>query len=108
MFFLVNSFLRATGILKQSYAEVIVILMKDSDYFIDEVIIDEVVSYVSLDSLISYGAESTNSTFSKKCVSEFWKRVPNIEDKKEFTNNVIFRRIRLKNVLNIKKKGDVK
>jgi hypothetical protein len=106
MFFLIKSFKTTNKILKESYATVIVILMKDKDYFIDEEIIEEIVKIVSLDDLISYGAESRNAIFSMKCVSEFWNRAPSIEDKNELISKAGLKRKGLKKIFNIKRKGD--
>lgn len=108
MFFLVNSFLGTYGMLKEAYAEVIVMLMKDIDYLIDEVVIDDIVKYVSLDVLSSYGTESRNSLFANKCVSEFWNRAHDIEDKNELNNKSGVKKRSLRNIFDKKRKGDIK
>ena len=108
MFILVNRFIRVNGILKESYAEVITTLMKESNYLIDENIIDEILIYVTLDTLIYYGAESKNNIFSQRCVSEFWNRASNIEDKGELKSKVGIKKRSLKDIFKRKRKGDIK
>ena len=106
MFILVNKFLRSSGILKESYAEVITMLMKENDYLIDNSIIDPILSYISLDTLIYYGAESRNNIFSERCVSEFWNRASYIEDNGELKNKSGIKKRCLKDIFKRKRKGD--
>ena len=83
MFFLVNKFIGSKKILKEAYAEVIVIVMKDIDYYIDDFIMNEIVKLTSLDMLMHYGMESSSLEFREKCKKEFWDRAKEIEDKVE-------------------------
>ena len=83
MFFLINKFRSSQKILKEAYAELIMIFMKDNNYCIDDIIIDEIISLVSLDTLIYYGAESKSIKFRDRCKEEFWSRAILIEDKME-------------------------
>lgn len=105
MFAFINKFNSSMGIIKEAYAEVIVILMGGNDYYIDDILIDEVLKYVSLDTLMNYGAKSSSSYFSERCIDEFWKVAFQIEDKKELYNKVGFSR-RLCRSINRKWKGD--
>ena len=52
---------------------------------------NEILNLVSLDTLICYGAESSNVNFSNKCKEEFWKRGVLIEDKFELNKKRKFR-----------------
>ena len=96
MFFLINKFRNSTKILKEAYAEIITMSMKDNFYNLGDNIINEVVSLVSLDTLIYYGAESRMIQFSKKCKEEFWNRAILIEDKNELRRKNSKKRIRKK------------
>ncbi len=102
MFFLINSFRNTKKILKEAYAEVIVIKMKNNDYCIDDNLIDEILNLTSLDTLMLYGADSISNNFSRKCISEFWRRGMQIEDKIELGIKGKKKRF----CLSRKKKGD--
>ena len=83
MFFLLNKFLSSDMILKEAYADVIMIYMKENEYCIKDSIIDEILRYASLDALMYYGADSNSIEFSMKCKEEFDNRAKLIEDKVE-------------------------
>ena len=83
MFVLVNSFRFATGILREAYAEAIAIRMTECNYSIDDITLNDIVSLLSLDALMYYGAESLSENFREKSIQEFWKRAIFIEDKNE-------------------------
>ena len=83
MLFLVNKFISSKTLLKEAYADVILMIMKDNDYYIDDAIVNEILSYASLDSLMYYGADSLNYEFNIKCKEEFYRRGREIEDKIE-------------------------
>ena len=83
MLFLVNKFISSKMLLKEAYADVILMIMKDNDYYIDDAIVNEILSYASLDSLMYYGADSLNYEFNIKCKEEFYRRGREIEDKIE-------------------------
>lgn len=74
MFFLINSFKSSKKILKEAYAEVIVIKMKDCEYVLDDNTLNEILSLTSLDTLMLYGADAKSYEFRNKCILEFWKR----------------------------------
>jgi len=103
MFFLINSFTISRKILKEAYAEVIVMRMRDCNYSIDDSILNEILSLTSLDTLMLYGAESESRSFSHKCILEFWKRGMEIEDKFELNKKGNVKRF---NLIMKKKKGD--
>lgn len=105
MFIFINKFNSSMGIIKEVYAEVIVILMKDNDYYIDDMLTDEVLKYVSLDTMMDYGAKSFSSYFRERCIDEFWKVAVQIEDKKELYKKVTFSK-RLCRSIKRKLKGD--
>ena len=81
MFFLLNKFLSSDKILKEAYADAIMIYMKGNEYYIKDSIVDEVLRYASLDALMYYGADSNSLEFSMRCKEEFDNRAKVIEDK---------------------------
>ena len=84
MFYLINKFKLSNGILKESYADIILMYMKDNDYLIDDGMVDEILSFASFEGLVNYGIDSPSFEFSMKCKEEFDNRVKIIEDKIEF------------------------
>ena len=106
MFFLINKFLCSDKILREVYAEVIIMKMKDNEYYIDEAVLDEILKLVSLDTLMNYGAESSSLDFSMKCKEEFWMRAKEIEDKVELNRKRNLDKGKLRNLFNVKKKGE--
>lgn len=82
--FLVNKFIASTNLLKEAYADTILIRMKGNDFYIDSTIVDEIISYASLDILMYYGADSNSYEFNIKCKEEFYRRGREFEDKIEF------------------------
>lgn len=83
LFYLFSKFQKQSGILREIYADVIVIRMQNDLSFIDSVLIDEVLKNASYEALICYGANSLSLEFSKRCKDEFYSRGILIEDKVE-------------------------
>ena len=98
MFFLINMFIKSDNILKEAYADTIMMYMKGYNYYIDGDIITEILKYASLDALMYYGADSDSIEFSNRCKEEFDNRAKLIEDKMELNK----KRKRRK----LKRKGD--
>lgn len=102
IFYLIHKFRLSTGILKESYADVILMNMKGNDYYIDDEILNQILKYASFEGLVNYGIDSSSLEFSMKCKEEFDNRVKIIEDKIEFfrkrnldegnERNIIFRK----------------
>ena len=104
MFYLINKFMYSkTELLKNVYADVILMKMKDNDYSLDEEIVNELLMYASLDTLMYYGTETLSYEFNNKCKDEFWKRAYEIENKIELKNK---QNLDKKLILGLKKKGD--
>jgi len=103
MFSLLVRFKKSILILKESYADVILINMKDNDYYIDDGIVDEILKLASYDALICYGADSASYEFNIKCKDEFYRRGYEIEDKIEFQRKAALDKS-LKRKINIKRK----
>ena len=100
MFFLINKFKVSDGILKEVYAEIITMKMKDNSYDIEDIIVDEVLKLASLDALVYYGADSHSLDFRKRCKEEFDNRAREIEDKIELNKKKNLGKVKLK------RKGD--
>lgn len=83
MFYLINKFICSKLILKEVYADLILINMKDNDYRIPIEIQDEILKYASLDAIMCYGADSKIYEFNIKCKEEFYQRGLILEDKIE-------------------------
>ena len=105
MFSLLVRFKNSRLILKEAYADVILINMKDNDYYIDDKIIDEILKLASFDALICYGADSSSYEFNVKCKDEFYRRGYEIEDKIELQKKVSLGKSLIKKI-NRKRKGD--
>ena len=104
MFYLINKFMYSkTELLKRLYADVILMKMKDNDYYLNDSIVSELLIYASLDTLIYYGTETLSYEFNNKCKEELWKRAYEIENKIELRNK---QNLDKKLVLSLKKKGD--
>ena len=76
-----------------------------SIYSLDEEIVNELLMYASLDTLMYYGTETLSYEFNNKCKEEFWKRAYEIENKIELKNK---QNLDKKLILSLKKKGDKK
>lgn len=107
MFRLVNAFRLCNGILKEAYADVILMNMKGNYYYIDNTIVDEILAYASYDALMYYGADSKSYEFNLKCKEEFYKRGDEIEDKIELQRKKTLGKKLMINFCD-KKKGDRK
>lgn len=107
MFYLINKFRNSQMILKEVYADVILMKMKDNDYLIEEDLVDEILKNASYDALMCYGADSKIYEFNIKCKEEFYRRGYEIEDKIELQRK---RNQEKKKIfkLGYKKKGDKK
>ena len=103
MFSLLVRFKRSNLILKEAYADVILINMKGNDYYIDNLIVDEILKIASFEALICYGADSNSYEFNIKCKDEFYRRGYEIEDKIEFQRKVALGRS-LKKKMSLKRK----
>ena len=87
MFYLMNKFISTkTELLKEAYADVILMKMKDDDYSFNDEFIYELLMYASLDGLVYYGMETLSCEFNHKCMAEFWRRAIEIENKMELKN----------------------
>lgn len=104
MFYLMNKFISTkTELLKEAYADVILIKMKDNDYCFNDEFVSELLTYASLDGLVYYGMETLSSEFNYKCMEEFWRRAIEIENKMELKSK---QNLDKKLILRLKKKGD--
>ena len=103
MFSLLVRFKRSNLILKEAYADVILINMRGNDYYIDNLIVDEILKIASFEALICYGADSNSYEFNIKCKDEFYRRGYEIEDKIEFQRKVALGRS-LKKKMSLKRK----
>ena len=104
MFYLMNKFISTkTELLKEAYADVILMKMKDDDYSFNDEFIYELLMYASLDGLVYYGTETLSYEFNNKCMEEFWRRAIEIENKIELKNK---QNLDKKLILSLKKKGD--
>ena len=99
MFYLINKFIGSKKILKEVYAEVIVILMKNSEYYIDDIVMNQIIKLASLDTLAYYGMESCSLRFSLCCKEEFWNRAKDLEDKVELNNKKSLGKIKKRKVI---------
>ena len=106
MFFLINKFIGSERILKEAYADTIMMGMKNNKYHIQENIVDEILKYASLNALMYYGADSSWLEFSEKCKKEFDNRAKLIEDKVELNKKKNMGKVRVRKILI--KKGKVK
>ena len=100
MFYLINKYRNSKMILKEAYAKVIIMKLREDDYYIDDNILDEILEIVSFDDLIYYGREAASFEIREKSIKKFYDRGMKIEDKNEF-----YRKINYDKVLK-KKKGD--
>ena len=104
MFYLMNKFVSTkTEFLKEAYADVILMEMKDNGYCFKDDFISELLTYASLDGLVYYGMETLSSEFNNKCIEEFWRRAVEIENKVELKRK---QNLDKKLILSLKKKGD--
>ena len=104
LFFLINNFMKIDNILKEAYADAIMICMKDNNYKIQDNIVDEILRYASLDTLMYYGADSGSLDFSRRCKEEFDNRAKLIEDKVELNRKKNLDKM-IKTKIFVKRKG---
>ena len=100
MFYLINKYRSSKMILKEAYAKVIIMKLREDEYYIDDNILDEILEIVSFDDLIYYGREAASFEIREKSIKKFYDRGMKIEDKNE-----LYRKINYDKVLK-KKKGD--
>ena len=99
-----NKFIASkTDLLKEAYADAILMQMKDNDYCFNDEFVSDLLVYASLDGLVYYGTETLSYDFNNKCMEEFWRRAIDIENKMELRNK---QNLDKKIVLRLKKKGD--
>ena len=104
MFYLMNKFISTkTELLKEAYADVILMKMKDNDYCFNDEFVSDLLVYASLDGLVYYGTETLSYEFNNKCMEEFWRRAIEIENKVELKRKYDLDK---KLILSLKKKGD--
>ena len=104
MFYLMNKFISTkTELLKEAYADVILMKMKDNDYCFNDEFVFDLLVYASLDGLVYYGTETLSYEFNNKCMEEFWRRAVEIENKVELKRKYDLDK---KLILSLKKKGD--
>ena len=93
MFFLINKFDKSSKILREVYAKTILIRMKDEDYEIDDSVVDEILSLVSLEDLALYGSDVKSLNIREKCNKLIWDSVVIFEDTSEMDKkNARYRR----------------
>ena len=100
MFYLINKYRSSKMILKEAYAKVIIMKLREDEYYIDDNILDEILEIVSFDDLIYYGREAASFEIREKSIKKFYDRGMKIEDKNE-----LYRKMYNDKVLK-KKKGD--
>ena len=100
MFYLISKYRNSKFILKEAYAKVIIMKLREDEYYIDDNILDEILEIVSFDDLIYYGREAASFEIREKSIKKFYDRGMKIEDKNE-----LYRKITYDKVLK-KKKGD--
>jgi len=105
LFYLVSKFSFTDKILREAYAESVVILMKDRTYDIDEEMADELVGLISLDTLVCYGMESKSIMMREKCKNEFCRIALEVENKEELNRKINLDRRRVYKIKSIRK-GD--
>ena len=106
MFYLMYKFKLSNGILKEAYADVILMNMKDNDYYINDGIVDEILRYASFEALVYYGIDSDSLEFSLKCKEEYDNRSKIIEDKIELIRKRNMDEGNERKILLRKRKGD--
>ena len=87
MFYLVDKFMKSDKILREVYARVILIRMKDEEFMFEDSIVDEILSLVSLDDLALYGCDASSLEIRNKCTELlkklFWDSAVIFEDTSE-------------------------
>ena len=109
IFYLMNKFISTkTVLLKECYADAILMKMKGEDYYFNDDFVSELLTHASLDGLVYYGTETLSYEFNNKCMEEFWRRAIEIENKIELNNkqNLDKQNLDKQLVLSLKKKGD--
>ena len=108
LIYIINSFINSNGVMREVYAEILMIRMYEESYRLSSTIADEIISLVSMDTLTKYGMECSSLEFSEKCKNEFWDRAIELEDKSELIKKRnVDSKIKLRRRLIIEKeKGD--
>lgn len=90
MFFLLNKFKKSNNILKCAYARSILIRLNDENFLIDDNLMDEILSLVSLEDLAIYGSEVISLEIRNKCSKIVWNSLM-FDDSSEFAKkNVMY------------------
>ena len=82
MIFLLNKFISSKDIMREVYAELIMIMMCERDLNLSSEMLGDIIKSVSLDSLSKYSSEVVSLELRDKCQNEFWNRVLEKEDNK--------------------------
>lgn len=93
MFYLINKYKNANMILKEVYAKLIIMKLREDEYYIDDIILDEILEMVSFDDLIYYGREAASFEIREKSIKKFYDRGMKIEDKNELYKKINYERI---------------
>ena len=83
MFYLVNKFIKSKGVLREVYAKVILMRLQDETYNLDDNLINEILSLVSLDDLVNYGSNVRSLEIRDKCRELFWNNALKYENNEE-------------------------
>lgn len=89
LFYYINKFKSSIGIIKEIYADLILMNLNNETL---NLVTDEILQYASLDALINYGSSYDNYILTKRCKDEFYKRGNILEDKTELARKKKTRR----------------
>ena len=93
MFILINKFILTNNILKEVYAKVILMRLGNEEYNIENKLLDEILSLISLDDVVTYGSNVKSLEIRKKCEELFWVQALMVEDSSELNRkNTRYRR----------------
>ena len=89
MFYLINKFMKSDKILREVYAKVILIRMKDEEFVFEDSIVDEILSLVSLYDLALYGGNICSLEIREKCTKMLWDSAVIFEDTSELNRKSV-------------------
>ena len=72
--YLLNRFTISEGIMKEVYADMVIMAMCMDKISVPVEMEDDLIQYASIDVLVSYGTAVESLEFRKKCRDEFWER----------------------------------